>query len=57
MRMWQDIARDDNEQPYMRELAKHYLQKLERETARKNASKPARPQNAPPVSGEKRNDI
>lgn len=57
MRMWQDIARDDNEQPYMRELARHYLQKLERETARKNASTPARPQKAPPVSGEKRNDI
>ncbi|HET6462409.1 MAG TPA: hypothetical protein VFH33_01305 [Candidatus Krumholzibacteria bacterium] len=57
MRMWQDIARDDNEQPYMRELARHYLQKLERETARKNASTPATPQKATPVSGEKRNDI
>jgi hypothetical protein len=30
IRMWQEIANDESEQPYMRDLAKHYIQKLER---------------------------
>ncbi len=56
MRMWQEIALDDNEQPYMRELARHYLQKLEREAARERGHDPADREKAPP-HGEKGDDI
>lgn len=56
IRMWQDIARDDKEQPYMRDLARHYIQKLEREGAR-NGSKPATRPGAQPKRVENQNDI
>jgi tetratricopeptide (TPR) repeat protein len=57
IRMWQEIAEDEGEQPYMRELAKHYLQKLEREAARQGGNNPANREKSPPHGEENRSDI
>jgi len=40
MRMWQEIAQDPDEQPYMRDMARHYLEKLKRESASQRVKPP-----------------
>ena len=49
IRMWQEIALDEDEQPYLRELAKHYIQKLEREAAKKGVKDPVVKEKATPA--------
>lgn len=56
IKMWEEIARDDDEQPYLRDLAKRYLEKLKREAAQQNERDPVDRKKAPP-HGEKRDDI
>ncbi|HKW12889.1 MAG TPA: hypothetical protein VJS69_00235 [Candidatus Krumholzibacteria bacterium] len=57
IRMWQEIANDPDEQPYLRDLAKHYLQELENGTAPRRMLTPdGRPKSPPAVRGGS-NDI
>jgi tetratricopeptide (TPR) repeat protein len=57
MRMWEEIARDDDEQPYMRDLAKHYLAKLKREAARQGSNNAKEQKTSPSHTTETGNDI
>lgn len=34
IRMWQEIENDESEQPYLRDLAKHYIEKMKRQAAK-----------------------
>lgn len=56
VRMWEEIARD-TDQPYMRDLAKHYIEKLQHEAATQGDDEKQGDAHAkPPVTGKK-NDI
>jgi hypothetical protein len=56
IRMWQEIAEDPDEQPYLRDLAKHYLRKLEQQ-AKQGEKDPVTKEKAPPHGAENRDDL
>lgn len=56
IRMWEEIAQDESEQPYMRELARHYLQKLQRDAARERDARHDDGQKSPSPARENVHD-
>jgi len=57
IRMWEEIEQDPDEQPYLRDLAKHYVQKLQRQAAQQGGKDPVNKEKTRPHGAGNRNDI